>query len=120
MALQSDAIQNRLDGLKQDDRRSTFDSQLRSIRQDSQSRATVEDRGSKMARRPEAESSVDQMIGLLEELSRRIDGLEKKNRSLSEEIRHRARRDRRWRSITLAGGLAVSGLLVAGWFLRWF
>jgi hypothetical protein len=39
MALQTDAIENRLEGLKQDDRRMMFDSKIRAFRLDSKTPA---------------------------------------------------------------------------------
>jgi hypothetical protein len=119
MALQSDAIQSRLEGLKLDDRRMYCDSKLRAFRIDSQPPPMAENRASKPARKAEPDFPVDQVISLLEELSRRIDGLEKKNRQIGDEIRHQVRIGRRWRSILVAGGLAASGFIVVRWVMHW-
>ena len=120
MALQTEAIDNRLEGLKQDDRRMIFDSKLRAFQMDSKAPLLAGNRAAKLSRKAEPEYPVDQMVALLEELSRRIDGLEKKDRSLADEIRRRARQDRRWRSILTACGLAGSAFLVANWVMHWF
>jgi hypothetical protein len=120
MGLQSEAIESRLEGLKLDDRRMMFDSKLRAFRRESKSQATAANLASKPDGLDEPGQSMGQVILLLEDLSRRIEGLEKKNRGLGEEIRHRGREDRRWRSVSLAGGLAISAFLYLGGLLRWF
>ena len=119
MALQAEAIDNRLEGLVQDDRRAMFDSQLRAFRRESETPAPAGNGAAKHARKPEREYPVDQMVSLLEELSRRIDGLEKKDRALVDEIRHKARTDRRRHSIYFAGGLAGGAFLAANWVMHW-
>ena len=73
-----------------------------------------------MVRKPEQENPLTQVVSLLEELSRRIDGLEKKDRSIADDIRHRARRDQRRRWNFYAGGLVVSAILVVNHFMHWF
>jgi hypothetical protein len=118
MALQSDAIKDRLEALKLDDRRVMFDSKLRAF-QDSKPPELAGDRVSKLTWKTEQENPLNQVVSLLEDLSRRIDGLEKKDRALADEIRQRGRRDQRRRSYFYAGGLAASGFLVLGWFMRW-
>lgn len=120
MALQSDAIASRLEGLKVDDRRKVFDSQIRAIRMDSKITPELGARAVKPPAKPSSEETIDQVVLLLEELSRRIDGLEKKDRALADEIRQRAKADRKRRSITMGGGAAVAGLAFLGWMLRWF
>jgi hypothetical protein len=119
MALQAEAIESRLEGLKQDDRRITFDSKLRAFQHDSKAPLLPGNPASKMMRKSAADYPVDQMISLLEELSRRIDGLERKDRALAEEIRHRARRDQVRRSVVTAGGLAFAMIFAACWLLHW-
>jgi hypothetical protein len=119
MALQAEAIESRLEGLKLEDRRKAFDSQIRAIRMDSNPPQVAGNCNSKATRKAEPEAQLGQVISLLEELSRRIDGLEKKDRGLADEIRKRARQDRRRRSVYYVGGLAVSGLLVVGWVMHW-
>jgi hypothetical protein len=120
MALQTDAIENRLEGLKQDDRRMMFDSKIRAFRLDSKTPALTGSRASKAVRgKTDPQLPIEQMISLLEELSRRIDGLERKDRALSEEIRRRARQDRRRRSICLGGGLLSGGGLYVCWLMKW-
>ncbi len=121
MALQSDAIQSRLEGLRLEDRRSMYDSQIfvRPARRASRRRRPVSSPRSRTAC-VGPDQPIEQVILMLDELSRRIEGLEKKNRNLGEEIRHRGRDDRRWRSIIVGGGLALAVFLYLGWQLRWF
>ncbi len=118
MALQTDAIESRLEGLKQDDRRMMFDSKLRAFRLDSKAPAVTGSRNSKPARgRTDPQYPVEQVISLLEELSRRIDGLERKDRALGDEIRKRDRQDRRRRSIlATCGGLVGTAILTCWMF----
>jgi hypothetical protein len=120
MALQTDAIESRLEGLKQDDRRMMFDSKIRAFRLDSKAPALAGSRATKAARgKPDPQLPVEQMISLLEELSRRIDGLERKDRALGEEIRRRARQDHRRRSICLGGSLFCGASLYVCWLMKW-
>jgi hypothetical protein len=119
MALQSNAIESRLEGLRLDERRTMFDSKLRAFRLDSKSQAMAGHRTSKTARKLELDRPIDQVITLMEELSSRIDGLEKKYKDLGDEIRFRGRRDRRWRSMSLAVGVIAAGLLLARCIMHW-
>jgi hypothetical protein len=119
MALQTDAIESRLEGLKQDDRRMMFDSKLRAFRLDSKTAAVSGSRASKSSRgRTDPPYPVDQVISLLEELSRRIDGLERKDRALADEIRKRARQDQKRRSVIAAVGVTSGVVLFACWMLK--
>jgi hypothetical protein len=118
MALQSDAIETRLEGLKQDDRRLMFDSKLRAFRMDSKTPSIAGNRASRLTRNSEGSYQVDQMIALLEELSRRIDGLEKKDRALAEEIRHQARQEQRRRSLASAAVVLFAGGSYICWLLN--
>jgi hypothetical protein len=120
MALESDAIESRLEGLRQDDRRSAFDSKIRAFRFDSEPPRTAGDRVHKPNPKVVAEEAIDRMVSLLEDLSRRIDGLERKDRALADEIRRRARHDRRRRAVWMVGGLALTGFVVLGWTMKWF
>ena len=120
MALQVEAIESRLEGLKQDDRRMMFDSQIRAFRMDTKAPGMSENRASKLARKAEPEYPVERMISLLEELSRRIDGLEKKDRAIADDIRQRARKDQRRRQVVLAGGFVVAAFFAANWAMHWF
>jgi hypothetical protein len=119
MALQTDAIENRLEGLKQDDRRMMFDSKIRAFRLDSKGHVPNGNRASKMARdKAEPSLPIEQIISLLEELSRRIDGLERKDRALGDEIRRRARQDQRRRSMIMAVGLLAGAAAYACYALK--
>jgi len=122
MALKSEAIGSRLEDLTLDDRRMMFDSQLRAFRMDSQPPVSpvAGNRVANGVRPPEAEPAVDRVITLLEELSRRIEGIEKKHRHLSDEIRQRTRKDRQRRSICAIGGVAIAGFFAANWMMHWF
>lgn len=121
MALQSDAIESRLEELKLDDRRMLYDTKLRAFRREGKSQSTAGAHAAKkVTAEPEPGQPIDQVILMLEDLSRRIDGLEQKNRNLGHEIRHRGRQDRRWRSVSLASGLAFSVFLYLGGLLHWF
>ena len=119
MALQVEAIESRLEGLKQDDRRMMFDSQLRAFRMDGKAQGMAGNRTSKLAGKSEPAYPVERMISLLEELSRRIDGLEKKDRALADEIRQRARKDHYRRTIIGGCGLAVGTFLIVNSFMHW-
>jgi hypothetical protein len=119
MGQQADAIENRLEGLKQDDRRMMFDSKIRAFRLDSKGPVLSGSRAAKVVR-GQGDSSVpiEPILSLLEELSRRIDGLERKDRALGGEIRRRARQDDRRRSIIVVGGLLFGAGLYVCWMLR--
>ena len=79
MALQTEAIEDRLEGLKLDDRRNIFDSQIRAIRTDSQAAAASGGRRPKPAKPAEPEPPIGSGDRLCSKSSpRRIDGLEKK------------------------------------------
>ncbi len=120
MALQTDAIESRLEGLKQDDRRMMFDSKLRAFRLDSKAPVLSGSRAAKPGRsRTDPQYPVEQIISLIEELSRRIDGLERKDRALSDEIRKRARQDKRQRAIVSATGLVFGSAAFACWMMDW-
>ena len=112
MALQREAIENRLEGLKQDDRRMMFDSKLRAFRLDSKSAVLNGDRPSKLLRKTEPESSIEHMVALLEELSRRIDRLERKDRAITEKLRQRSHRDHIRRTVVGVVGLGLATALV--------
>ena len=73
----------------------------------------------KLARKAEPEYPIEQVISLLEELSRRIDGLEKKDRALADEIRRRARKDHHRRTIIGGCGFAVGTFLIVNSFMHW-
>lgn len=120
MGLQTDAIETRLEGLKQEDRRMMFDSKLRAFRLDSKAQAMTGSRAGKSPRsRVETPAyPVEQVIALLEELSRRIDGLERKDRALADEIRKQARKDHRRRSIVAIGGGICGAFLFTCWMLN--
>jgi hypothetical protein len=120
MALQSDAIESRLEGLRLDGRRAMYDSKLRTSRRDGNSHIPANHLAPSPARNVEPDEPIDQVLVMLEELSRRIDGLEKNNRNLGHEIRHRGRQDRRWRSTSLLGALAFSAFLYLGGLWHWF
>ncbi len=119
MALQSDAIESRLEGLKLDDRRMMFDSKLRAFRIESKPPTTSGDRATDPPRRLESEKPDERVIALLEELSVRIDGLEKKNRHLGDELRQRTRQERRWRSAVATVVLAAAGIWALRWVMHW-
>jgi hypothetical protein len=106
MGQQSDAIDCRLEGLKLDDRRSPIDGKPWPV---TGPNSAVD----------EPAKPIERVIVILEELTRRIEGLEKKNHTLGHEIRHRGREDRRWRSLSLAGGLIISMLLYLGGLFHW-
>jgi hypothetical protein len=119
MDLQSESIDCRLEGLKQDDQRMMFDSQLRAFRRDGESLIPRGHRALKPVRSSEEEYPVDQVVALLEELSRRIDGLEKKDRALADEIRRRARIDQCRRRIVMATELTGLAIFVTSWAMGW-
>jgi hypothetical protein len=118
MALQSEAIDNRLEELEQDDRRVTFGSKLRAFRLDGRAKVLSGTRTSRMSRKHEGEYPIDQMVALLEDLSRRIDGLEKKDRALGDEIRLRAHQDRQRRSVRLVSEVAGLTIFIACWVMK--
>jgi hypothetical protein len=119
MDLENESIDCRLEELKQDDRRMMFDSQLRAFREDNQPRIRPGNRASKPSRTSQDEYPVDQVVSLLEELSRRIDGLEKKDRALADEIRRRARIDQCRRRIVMATELTGLAIFIACWAMGW-
>jgi hypothetical protein len=96
-----------------------FDSQLRAFRRDNKSPVPGGNRASKLARKAEPEYPTEQVILLLEELSRRIDGLERKDRALADEMRQRARKDHYRRTIIGGCGLAVGTFLIVNSFMHW-
>ncbi len=96
-----------------------FDSHLRAFRRDSRAPALARNRNSKLPRKAEVESPVEQMVVLLEELSRRIDGLEKKDRALQDEMRQRARKDNRRRSLVTIGGMVGIAVFITCWAMGW-
>src|SRR5258707_1372635 len=118
MGLQTEAIDNRLEGLEQADRRVTFDTKLRAFRLDDKEDAISGNRTAKAARMTEGQYPVDQVVALIEALSRMIDGLEKKDRALGEEIRLRARQDRRRRSAVLAVEIIGVSIFIALWMMN--
>jgi hypothetical protein len=120
MALQSDAIESRLEGLKFDDRRTMYDSKLRTGRRESKSHIPPNHLSPQAARIVEPDQPIEQVLLMLDELSRRIEGLERKNQSLGHEIRHRRRQDNRWRSTSVIAVLAIPVLLYMGRHLQWF
>ncbi len=119
MALRGDSIESRLEELMQDERRTTFDNQLRAFRRDDKGLALDGSRVSRQARRHDGESPVDQMVALIEELSRRIEGLEMKDRALADEMRQRARNDQRSRKLVMATEVTCLTIFIACWALRW-
>lgn len=120
MSLELDAIESRLEGLRQDDRRSAFDSKIRAFRIESEAPRTAGDRVLKPIFKVAANEYIDRMVSILEDLSRRIDGLERNDRVLADEIRRRAKQDLRRRVIYSVSGLASTALVALGWFLKWF
>lgn len=120
MALHSEAIESRLESLKLDNRRIRFDSKLQAFRRDSKATTLSDSQPTKQqAKRPEADSSIENMITLLEALSQRIDGLERKDRALVEEMRLRARRDQIRRRLVAGFGMAFGAVLFACWLKSW-
>jgi hypothetical protein len=119
MDLENESIDCRLEGLKQDDRRMMFDSQLRAFRGDNKPHIRGGNRALKPVSMSEQEYPVDQVVSMLEELSRRIDDLEKKDRALADEIRRRARIDQCRRRIVMATELTGLAIFIACWAMGW-
>lgn len=119
MALQVDPIEDRIEGLKSDELRMMFDSKVRAFRRQQEAPKVVEGRSTKPGRRTEDGHQIDQVVSLLEELARRLDGIDRKARSLAEENRKREHRDRSRRAIATAIGLAILGVMALGRMLLW-
>ena len=117
MGLQKDAIDSRLEGLKLDDHRSSYDDKLRAVRREGKPPAGA---SPTVVGGDEPIEPIERAILLLEDLTRRIDNLEKKNRNLGDELRHRGREDRMWQKVSLAIGLVVAVMLYLGGHFHWF
>ena len=119
MSLELDAIESRLEELRQDDRRSACDSKIRAFRSRSEAPRTAGDRVLKPMPKVVVDDAIERMVSILEDLARRIDALERKDRDLADEIRRRGKQDRRRRVMYLVGGLATTAVAVLGWSLKW-
>jgi hypothetical protein len=102
--------EDRLEQVEQGVRRAKFDSQIRTIRIEG---PVAIEKGPR-----EADGQVDRLVGLMEVLAERITGLDRKTRSLTEDLRLRERGDRK-RFLVAAvvfslGLLVVAGIAVAG------
>ena len=106
MARQDDHFKDRLDRLGSGEHRAQFDSKVRSLITDGV--ATI------APRKPDFDEQVGRLLSLMEDLARRMDVLDRKNRSIAEELRVRERRDRR-RRLTLGIAAALMFLTVGGW-----
>jgi hypothetical protein len=107
MARQYDHFEDRLERLGSGEHRAQFDSKVRALITDRV--ATI------VPRKTESDEQMARLLSLMEDLAKRMDVLDRKNRNIAEELRVRDRRDRRRR---LAIGLVVAalGLLgVGGW-----
>ena len=107
MVRQNDNFEDRLHRLGSGDHRAQFDSKVRALIDDSV--ATI------VPRKPEAEDQVTRLLSLMEDLAKRMDLLDRRNRSIAEDIRNR---DRLMRRRTLSIGAVVVGvglLAVGGW-----
>jgi hypothetical protein len=106
MVRQNDHFEDRLERLGSGEHRAQFDSKVRSLITDNV--ATI------VPRKPESDEQFARLLSLMEDLARRMDVLDRKNRNVAEELRARDRRARRRLSIGIV--LAVLVLLaVGGW-----
>jgi uncharacterized membrane protein YgaE (UPF0421/DUF939 family) len=107
MARQNDQFEDRLERLGSGEHRAQFDSKIRSLITDGA--ATI------VPRKPESEEQVARLLSLMEDLAKRMDLLDRKNRNIAEENRVRDRRDRR-RRLSIGVVAAVLMLLaIGGW-----
>jgi hypothetical protein len=119
MARQSEAIEDRLERLKHEDHRSLFDSRLKSFRYDRPAQPPTSHADTRRPRVANPDDQLGVIVSLLEELSARIDGLERKGRTLTDEIRARNRRDQKLRVMAYTIGLACFVGLWVGRFKGW-
>ena len=117
MALQSDAIENRLQGLRQEDRRPLYDSKLRDFRLDGKSLGLTGNRASKVLRKDDDEIPTELIVSLLEDIVRRIDGLEKTDRAFNKEVRRRAHWDSLWRILVTVSTIILGSALAGHWLV---
>jgi uncharacterized membrane protein YgaE (UPF0421/DUF939 family) len=103
MARLADHFEDRLDRLGSGEQRALFDSKVRSLITDSV--ATL------VPRKPESDEQVARLLSLMEDLAKRMDLLDRKNRNIAEEMRVRDRRERRRR---LSIGLVAAALVLLG------
>jgi len=103
MARQTDHFEDRLARLGSGDHRAQFDSKVRSLITDSV--AAI------VPRKPDSDEQIGRLLSLMEDLAKRMDVLDRKNRNLAEELRVRERRERRRR---LSIGLVAAALVVLG------
>src|SRR4051794_2789179 len=89
MARQNDHFEDRLERLGSGEHRAQFDSKVRSLITDRV--ATI------LPRKTESDEQMARLLSLMEDLAKRMDLLDRKNRNIAEELRDRERRDRRWR-----------------------
>jgi len=107
MARQNDQFEDRLERLGSGEHRAQFDSKVRSLITDRV--ATI------LPRKSESHEQMARLLSLMEDLAKRMDLLDRKNRNIAEELRDRERRERRWR--LSIGALAFALVLVGlgGW-----
>ncbi len=118
MALQNDAIENRLQGLRQEDRRPLCDRMLRPFRLDGKSHTRPIGQGSRSQKKECDEFTPELIVSLLEDIARRIDGLEKADRDFNREIRRRARWDSVWRILVTVASFSVGAVLAGQWLVH--
>src|SRR4051794_29980758 len=107
MARQNDNFEERLERLGSGEHRAQFDSKVRSLITDGV--ATI------VPRKVESEEQVARLLSLMEDLAKRMDVLDRKNRNIAEEMRVRERRERRRRlSIGLVAAV-LAWLTVGAW-----
>jgi hypothetical protein len=107
MARQFDSLEDRLEELESGEHRAQFDSRIRSL---------IGGTGDQTpSHRTGAEEQVGRLLSLMEDLARRMDVIDRKNRNLSAELRHRDRLDRRRRHAIAAAAALFVLLGVGGW-----
>ncbi len=116
MALQSDAIESRLLGLRQEDRRPLTESKMWR-RHEGNPPALPPDRAPRPPGRDGDEISTERIVSLLEDIMRRIDGLENAERASKKEVRRQARRDSIWRIFVTASGIVAVAVLAGRWLV---
>ncbi len=109
MLRQDEVLEGRLEQLEESTGRAKFDSKVRALKIDSTETPL-----------PTGEDGIEpigRILSLMEDLARRMDGLERKNRILMEGFRHREwRRRRGWAMI--AAVVALAGLIGSGIWIK--
>ena len=119
MGLTREAPERRVDPQEQEQPQYVLDSQFRAFRMDQRGIAVNNNHGSRFKKILENDPHAELVISVAEELSRRIESLERNERILSDEIRWLNRRDQRRRSLYSSIGIVIGAILVCRWIIDW-